>query len=173
MEPIELLNLVSRWLHILAAITAVGGTIFARFVVVPSLEPVQPEERAALHAAMRARWSKIVAASIGFLLISGLYNIATISIEYQLPTWYHPVFGVKFLLAFVIFALASLLSGKTPAAENLRRHLRFWLNVNIVLAVLVVCLSGILRTADKIPKGAATEPAAQVDGGNGAPNAGG
>ncbi len=172
MEPIELVNLVSRWLHILAAITAVGGTIFARFVVVPSLEPVPPEERAALHAAMRLRWSKIVAASIGFLLISGLYNIAYISIEYQLPPWYHPVFGVKFLLAFVIFALASLLSGKTPAADNLRRNLRFWLNVNIVLAVLVVCLSGILRTADKIPKAEADEPPAQTDAVNPAPQTG-
>ena len=46
MEPMDLLNLVSRWLHILAAITAVGGTIFARFVVVPSLEPLEPGERA-------------------------------------------------------------------------------------------------------------------------------
>ncbi|MEX2111818.1 MAG: hypothetical protein WD845_01450 [Pirellulales bacterium] len=160
MEPIEILNLVSRWLHILAAITAVGGTIFARFVVVPSLEPLPLEQRAALHAAMRVRWSKIVAVAIGFLLLSGLYTIGYLSVEYRLPKWYHPVFGVKFLLAFVIFAVASLLTGKTPAADNVRRHLRFWLNLNIVLAVLVVCLSGILRTAERIPKRAA-EAAAQ------------
>ena len=149
MEPIDLVNLVSRWLHILAAITAVGGTIFARFVVVPSLEPVDAEQRTALHAAMRARWSKLVAAAIGFLLLSGLYNIAYISMEYELPPWYHPLFGIKFLLAFGIFTLASLLAGKTPAAENLRRHQKMWLNVNIVLAVLVVCISGILRTAEQ------------------------
>src|SRR5262245_47653422 len=108
MEPLELVNLVSRWLHILAAITAVGGTVFARFVVVPSLEPLAPDERAALHAAMRMRWSKIVAAAIGFLLLSGLYNITVVSIEYDLPRWYHPVFGVKFLLAFLVFTVASL-----------------------------------------------------------------
>ncbi len=161
MEPIEIVNLVSRWLHILAAITAVGGTIFARFVVVPSLDPLAPDQRAALHAAMRARWSTIVAAAIGFLLLSGLYTIGYITVEYRLPRWYHPVFGVKFLLALVIFAVASLLTGRTPAADNVRRHLRFWLNLNIVLAVLVVCLSGILRTAEKIPKHAA-EAAAPV-----------
>ncbi len=160
MEPIEILNLVSRWLHILAAITAVGGTVFARFVVVPSLEPLSPDERSALHAAMRARWSKIVAAAIGFLLISGLYTVGYISIKYQLPRWYHPVFGVKFLLALGIFMIASLLSGKTPAADNLRRHLKLWLNVNIVLAVLVVCLSGVLRSADRIPKQPAAESSA-------------
>jgi uncharacterized membrane protein len=158
MELDALLSLVSRWLHILAAITAVGGTIFARFVVVPTLDPLEPEQRAALHAAMRARWSKIVAAAIGFLLLSGLYNIAIISMEYQVPRWYHPVFGVKFLAAFVLFLVASLLTGKSPAADNVRRHLRFWLNLNIVLAVLVVCLSGVLRTAEKIPKNPAENP---------------
>ncbi|MGD9723076.1 MAG: hypothetical protein AB7O59_17105 [Pirellulales bacterium] len=140
-----------------------GGTIFARFVVVPSLEPLAPDERSALHAAMRSRWSKIVAAAIGFLLLSGLYNIAVISIEYRLPRWYHPVFGVKFLLAFLVFTVASLLTGKSPAAENVRRNVRFWLNLNIVLAVIVVCLSGVLRTAQREPKdGAVPVPTAEA-----------
>ena len=160
MEPSELLNLVSRWAHILAAITAVGGTIFARFVVVPALDPLPPEQRASIHAAMRARWSKIVAGAIFFLLASGLYNFMVIVQTYTLPRWYHPVFGVKFLLALAIFAIASLLSGRTPAADKLRQNLRFWLNLNIVLAVAVVCLSGVLRTADKVPKVAAAPPEA-------------
>ena len=67
------------------------------------------------------------------------------------------VFGVKFLLALAIFAIASLLVGKTPAAEALRKNARLWLNLNIVLAVLVVCLSGVLRTAEKTPKTAGRE----------------
>ncbi len=152
MDALEIVNLLARWMHILAAITAVGGTFFARFVVVPALEPLPAEQRAQLHAALRARWSKIVALAIGFLLVSGLYNIGMISIRYQLPGWYQPVFFLKFVLALAIFMIASLLSGRTPAADRLRRHLRTWLNVNIALAVAVVCLSGILRTADKIPK---------------------
>ena len=139
-------------MHLLAAITAVGGTIFARAVVVPSLEGLPTDQRVALHAAMRARWSKIVATAIGFLLISGLYNIGVTSIEFHLPRWYMPVFIVKFLAAMIIFAVASLLTGKTPAADRLRQNLRFWLNVNIALAVLVVLLSGVLRTAEKVPK---------------------
>jgi uncharacterized membrane protein len=146
------LGLLARWAHLLAAITAVGGTIFARAVVVPTLDKLAPDQRAALHAAMRVRWSKIVAGAIGFLLVSGLYNIGVTSIDYHLPRWYMPVFVVKFLAAMAIFMLASLLAGKTAAAERLRRHLRLWLNVNIGLAVLVVVLSGVLRTAEKVPK---------------------
>src|SRR5262245_21234685 len=155
-------NLLFRWMHILAAITAVGGTIFARAVVMPALAELPSDHRATLHAAMRARWSKIVAAAIALLLASGLYNFAMIIVHYQVPRWYHPVFGVKFLLALVIFMIASLLVGKTAAAEQLRRNQRLWMNVNIALAVTVVVLSGILRSADKVPKTSATtaEPAA-------------
>jgi uncharacterized membrane protein len=155
MELAEMFGLLFRWMHILAAITAVGGTIFARFVVVPTLDELEPPQRAALHAAMRARWAKIVTAAIGFLLLSGLYNIAVISARYQLPWWYNPLFGIKFLLATIIFGIASLLVGKTPAADTLRRHAKFWMNLNIALAVAVVLVSGVLRTADKVPNPAA------------------
>jgi uncharacterized membrane protein len=148
----DILSLVSRWAHILAAITAVGGAVFARFVVFPALDPLPADQRGTLHAAMRARWSKIVAAAIAFLLVSGLYNFMMIVVEYRLPRWYHPLFGVKFLAALAIFAIASLLAGNSPASESLRRNARAWLNLNIALAVLVVCISGVLRTAERIPK---------------------
>jgi len=155
METLDLVNLVFRWMHILAAIVAVGGTFFVRFVLLPAEGVVPRAERAALHAAMRARWSKIVAAAILFLLVSGLYNIYFIEAKTTAPRvydWYRPLFGLKFLLAFVIFTIASLLTGKTKAAERLRENARFWLSVNVALAVVVVLISGVLRTADKKPR---------------------
>ena len=152
MEVTDLVGLVFRWLHILVAITAVGGTIFARFVVLPSDVVLSEADRVKLHTAMRARWSKIVAASVGFLLISGLVNFYLIQTQTSVPKWYHMLFGIKFLLALAIFALASLLSGKTAAAEKLRRNAKMWMNVNIVLAVILVCISGIMSKAQKIQK---------------------
>jgi uncharacterized membrane protein len=157
------LGLAFRWLHILAAITAVGGAVFARLVVFPALDPLPAEQRGALHAAMRARWSKIVAAAIAVLLVSGLYNFIVLVSDYQLPRWYHAVFGIKFLAALVIFAVASLLAGNSPAGEALRKNPRAWLNLNIALAVLVVCLSGVLRTAERVPKNLPAEPGAMHD----------
>src|SRR5690606_8931127 len=105
------------------------------------------------------RWSKIVAGAIGFLLVSGLYNFMLTVTQFRVPSWYHMVFGIKFLAALAIFAIASVLVGKTPAAEALRKNARLWLNVNIALAVLVVCLSGVLRTAEKTPKSDEGKPA--------------
>jgi hypothetical protein len=130
-----IIGLVSRWFHILAAIAAVGGTIFARFVVLPSLETLPPGQRDELHAKMRARWSKIVAIAIALLLISGLYNIAMIEMRTTTAKdtwWYHPVL--------------------TAAAQKLRQNAKFWMNLNIVLAVILVGLSGLLRTAPHLPK---------------------
>jgi uncharacterized membrane protein len=152
MDIYDALALLFRWMHILAAITAVGGTIFARGVLLPSQAVLSPEQREALHAAMRVRWSKIVAACIAFLLISGLYNFVMTVHDYTLPKWYHPLFGIKFILAMAIFLIASLLTGKTAAAARVRQKASFWMTVNIVLAVAVVCISGVLRTAHKIPK---------------------
>ena len=37
LAQLDWVAIISRWAHILAAITAVGGTIFARAVVVPRI----------------------------------------------------------------------------------------------------------------------------------------
>ncbi len=144
----ELFGLLFRWLHILAAITAAGGTIFTRFVVLPAHATLAPADRNELQSEMRRRWSKIVMASIAFLLLSGFYNYILIVHNYRevLPKWYHMLFGIKFLLAMAVFAIASLLAGRTALADRLRASARFWLSLNILLVVLIVCISGILRT---------------------------
>ena len=155
MEPLDILNLVFRWMHILAAIIAVGGTVFVRFVLLPAAGVVPNVERDALMAAVRSRWSKIIAGAILFLLVSGLYNIYFIEAHTTAPReywWYRPLFVAKFLAAMVIFTIASLLTGKTSAAERLRANSRFWLNVNVTLAVIVVLISGFMRTAEKNPR---------------------
>ena len=149
MSIAALLGLLFRWLHILAGMTAVGGTVFSRFVVLPSHGVLSDADRELLHAQMRRRWSKIVMAAIGFLLVSGLYNYILIVENYRdvLPKWYHMLFGIKFILALIVFAVASLLCGRTALAQRIRTKARFWMSLNILLAVVIVCISGILRTA--------------------------
>ena len=69
-----------------------------------------------------------------------------------MPPVYHMVFGIKFLLAFVLMFTSALLAGKTAAAEKLRGKMTFWLNVNVAIAVVVVSLAGVLRAVPKTPK---------------------
>ncbi len=148
MPVADMVSLVSRWLHIMAAATAVGGTIFALLVVLPAAGVLTPEAREAFHSAARRRWSKIVMAAIAVLLISGLYNFLTIKHNYKLvlPRWYDPVFGIKFLLAFALFTLASLLVGRTALAQRLRMNASRWLWTNLLLAAAIIAISGVLRT---------------------------
>jgi uncharacterized membrane protein len=154
MDSDFIIDVVLRYMHIFAAIAAVGGTFFARLALLPAMEEtLSGDERAKLHGAIRSRWSKIVAASIGFLLVSGLINyVFRISGRFDVPRWYHPVFGVKFLLALGLFFIASVLSGRSSLAERFRKNARFWLTVNMTLAILIVCLSGALRFAPRTLK---------------------
>jgi uncharacterized membrane protein len=157
------IEIALRWMHILAAITAVGGAIFMRLALLPAVEKLDDATRRQLHEEVRRRWSKVVAASVLFLLISGIVNIVlTIrNPEIELARYYHPLFGIKFLLAFGVFFLASILSGRSEAAAKFQANARFWLTVNVVLAVTIVCISGVLRSGKTVkPAEEADKPAA-------------
>jgi hypothetical protein len=152
------IDLALRWLHILSAVALGGSMIGWRFALLreaPSLaDVVRPES----FAAVRAGWSKLVMASSGLLLVTGLVNFVLILQRYELDktmfpgSKYHMLFGIKFLFSFGIFALSALLTGRTGAAENLRRKERFWLNVNVLLVIAVICLGGLLRASARQPK---------------------
>src|SRR5204862_7337359 len=78
-----------RWLHLVAAITLVGGTVFLRFALVPSVGVLQPTELESLHAQVRRRWTILVMASTTFLILSGVVNYALFlgSTKAEVPTW--------------------------------------------------------------------------------------
>ncbi len=151
---LDYLNLGLRLLHLFAAFTAVGGAIFIRFALLPALAETESGVRADIHAKVRPRWAKIVGIAIGLLLISGLVNY--IMFVRTFKTWddawkdvyastYHMLFGIKFALALVMFFLASALSGKAAGLQKIRDNARFWLNVNLVLAIVLVLVSGVMR----------------------------
>ncbi len=161
MDPQELLSLISRWLHILFAIALVGGTIFIRFALVPASESDASGDASAESTVYR-RWSRIVMVAIGWLLISGIYNAAIKAVQYDLAPIYHALLGIKILLAIVVFALASLLAGRSALARKLRARERVWLNINLFLMVLVVMIAGYLKQMDTPLRGADRDTPAEV-----------
>ena len=159
-----LLEVLFRWMHILAAITAVGGTIFMRVALLPSQSVLSEESSEALREALRSHWAKVVHGCVLFLLVSGIFNIATIVNKYDVKGPYHPLFGVKFLLALAIFGIASVLVGRSPLAVRMRRNARFWLSVNMALAITLVCISVVLKVLPHVPKVETSEPAVSYVG---------
>jgi len=159
---------VLRWFHLVAAMTVVGGTIFMRFALVPSVNVLSDEHRKALHEKVRARWSRLVMASIAFLLVSGFVNYFIFYQTTQTAAWdlwrqsfntlYQAVFGMKFLLAMAIFFIASAASGRSESMRQFRQNAKLWLTVNVILALSVVALSGILRLTHVGPTLSDIEP---------------
>jgi len=185
MRSIDLSLLVFRWVHILAAIVAMGGLVFARFALLPALDAESDETRARIHEAIRRRWLKWVIGAITLLIVSGLVNFLVFTgdaIEWENGAWlkrtgYHALFGVKFLLAMVVFFLASGLVGRGAGTQWLRDDRAKWLGVTLATSLAVVLISGWMRqlhtgpprqaisTADEGGDGGGGERAGPPDGG--------
>jgi hypothetical protein len=153
MDPVTLLL---RWAHVLAAIAALGGLLFARFALVPAAEDLGAETADRLHAGVRRRWLPWVIGAITLLLASGLANYVLLirrvkaapelwGGDWMGQTGYHALFGVKFLLALIVFYLASGLVGRGASTQWIRDARKQWLSVTVGLGVAVVLISGWMR----------------------------
>ena len=167
MSEIDPVQLLSRWLHIVAAVTAAGGAIFMKLALHPAAETLPEAERKQLREAVRSRWAKVVMAAITVLLVTGFYNFLRINSAYVLKgTPYHALFGVKVLLAFGVFALASFLVWRSNVGQKLRANAGKWLTVLVTLVLLVLLLSSTLKNLGVKPKTADSSKPTAVDGGN-------
>jgi len=141
--PIEVLM---RWVHVGAVIVLVGGGVFKRFVLMPAVAELSESERTALRERVTSAWRKFVGLGIGLILISGLYNYVIVSIpKHSGDGLYQALLGIKMCLALAVFFLASALSGRAKGLEGLRRNSRQWLTVMLLLAAVIVAISGFLR----------------------------
>lgn len=147
--------LALRWAHVLAAIVMMGGLVFARFALLPALEAEETATRDRIHDAIRRRWLPWVIAAITLLLASGLANFILFNARVKEEGWangawmrqtsYHAIFGVKFLLAMVVFYFASGLVGRGAGTQWMRNARGRWLSVTLALALGIVLISGWMR----------------------------
>ncbi len=139
----EFIELVSRWVHVGAAIVLLGGSAFTRFVLMPAAaESLSETEHENLRQRVMGRWKRIVMIGIGLLLASGLYNYLNSGKSGGL---YHGLMGVKMLLAFGVFFFASALTGRSAGLAAIRNDARKWLTVLILMATIVVAIAGFLN----------------------------
>ena len=137
------LYVVLRVLHILSAIILVGGLFYSKTILVPA--GVDP------YAGQRQVWARWVGLATFFLVVSGLVNFMNIMTTAKaagtpLPSIYHILFGIKFLLGLFLMFLAAILSGKTALAERFRHKLGSWLSVAWTTSLTIVILGALLRT---------------------------
>jgi uncharacterized membrane protein len=147
-DPLFPLLLLLRYMHILGAIALMGGTIFMRFALAPTVRELEPAVKAAVHEQVRSRWAKFVMLAAALLLISGITNLglaARYKFEPVFGMSYHMIVGIKLLLSLPIFLFASLLAGRSATAKKFQANAVFWMNVNLTLALTMVLIGGVLK----------------------------
>ena len=142
----DALAIALRWLHIVPAVVAGGGSIFLALAVLPALREMPDDVRKTVRGAITARWRVVVMACITLLLASGAANF----LVYQAPAHrgqllYQSLFSLKFLAAMVVFFIGSALTGRSAALQPMRDNVRFWAGLNASLVLLILLVSGILR----------------------------
>ena len=125
MDLSNLLSVAMRWLHLTSVVVIVGGAIHARFFAVAG-KPVP-------GAAQRVLLALIA------LLGSGIFQLMN---RMPVPSYYHMIFGVKFLLFLHVGAVTLLVN--RPGVEEAKRH-RMLAGV-AVSGVTVILISAFLRT---------------------------
>lgn len=144
----DVINVLSRWVHIGTVIVLIGGMAFQRFVLLPSAAELPDAEHDRLRTAVMGRWKKFVHIGIGLLLLTGFYNYLGAPTPAAPPiSWklYHPLVGTKILIALVLFAMSSGMVGRSRAFAGLRANPKRTLTIMLTLAAVIVGISGVLK----------------------------
>lgn len=147
------LMVILRWMHVLGAIGLVGGALFVWRVVLPAHEGLDIARRKEQYESMRPQWARLVMISILLLLVSGIANVFLMGRNGEfklLQSHYHVLLLVKFMLALVVFFLFSLITGRSTGAQHIRDNLGKWLPICFLLAVIVICIAGVMKMTPRI-----------------------
>ena len=107
MPVLDIILLVIRWAHALAAVTWIGGSLFLLFAARPALS--SSRSGALLGRALAAEFRPIVATAIGVLIVTGAVLSVSRLTSDAASIGYTAVLVAKIALAMYAFAIAWLL----------------------------------------------------------------
>src|SRR4051812_48848923 len=136
-------RLISRIVHILCAIMLGGGLFYMRSILAPAGAD-------ACFADRRGVWARWAGVATFLLLATGMFNyIVNVRLAREagaaLPTSYHILFGIKFLLAILVFFIAAILAGRTSTADRFRANITRWLKIAWTAVMAIVVIGAMLR----------------------------
>jgi uncharacterized membrane protein len=134
----DLLTILMRWTHITSITFLAGTAVFSALAVYPALQamPEADQQKTSDRLAGLLRPWVVIAVILAFG--SGMYNLLH---KVDPPKGYHMWFGIKFLLALHIAAIALIMGRPGVALAKRRRQVAG----STVTALLVIALSAYLR----------------------------
>ena len=135
---------LSTWIHVTSAVILVGGAFFFRVYLLKyaAREGGLSDD---LRNAITKRWLHGAFAFLLVLLATGFYNMSQKNALWKASETGlspHMVFGIKFLVFCVVFALTI---GGSVIKDHAKKKL--FLTVNVVLGLVIVLLSAILSNS--------------------------
>lgn len=151
-----LIDVISRIVHVSTAIALVGGSVFMVFVLLPAAKQLSEEQHARLRGLVNNTWKRFIHVGILLFLVTGFYNYFQQMPFHKKDGLYHGLVGTKIILAFVIFFIASVLVGRSAKFEWMRAGREKWLKIIVLLAAVIVAMSGFVKVRG--PKSKAVDP---------------
>jgi len=148
MDAIFWVNVLSRWLHVLSAVTLVGGILFLGLAFIPAVAGQDASVREAVMGPVVRRFKILVHSAIGLLLLTGFYNFMVVLPKARTLVYhslYQSVIGTKILLAFVLFGIAFPLLSAPATWGNMEQGRRRWVTVLMALGLVLLLFSSVLR----------------------------
>jgi uncharacterized membrane protein len=156
-----LIDVISRIVHVSTAIALVGGSVFMVFVLLPAAKQLSDDQHERLRGLINKTWKRYVHVGILLFLVTGFYNYFQQMPSHKGDGLYHALIGTKIILALVIFFIASVLVGRSPTFEWMRAGREKWLKIIVLLATIIVTMSGFVKVRGPKPKAADRQATAQ------------
>jgi hypothetical protein len=132
----DYLSLFMLALHVICAVTLVGGAIAWRFASLPGGQLLDPAARAKVENAAAAAWRPVMHSAMAGVLITGIYNFVRRPVK--TPT-FHMLFGIKMLLVLHVFAVWTV----AAKPDNPKRSRQ--LTGIVISGILVLIISAAFR----------------------------
>jgi uncharacterized membrane protein len=155
MDTQLLIDVLSRIVHVSTAIALVGGTVFMLFILIPAAKQLSDDQHEKLKSLINGTWKRFIHLGILLFLVTGFYNYFRAMPLHKGDGLYHALIGTKIILALVVFFIASVLVGRSAAFESMRKGREKWLKIVVLLAAIIVAMSGFVKVK-------ASKPAAAV-----------
>src|SRR4051812_36473375 len=153
------LIILSRWLHIIAAVLALGGTFFMRVILPLGLAEADAASRHAVFLRCRRVFKMVIHTCVLLLLLTGTFNSMRNLDDYKLDKpLTHILWGSHMLLGVTAMVIAMLLL--VPKEPPKWRRTGAMLNL-VILFITVLLASGLKYVHDQAVRNAApAKPAA-------------
>jgi len=138
----QFLVILSRWLHVMSAILAIGGTFFLRVILPLGLAQADAGSREAVFLRCRRVFKMLIHTCVMLLLLTGAFNTWRAWGDYNMnKPLLHALWGPHVILGVIAMTLALiLLAPKTPPTWH-----RTGAAVTLVILFTAVLLASTLK----------------------------